>query len=190
MFYNAFPSYLKDDLNKVLKTIPIKTYNHVSRGVTDETISYKLNDHTVIEIPYRMYFLDIADLEYEKLNATQKELLCCIYTRSCNGYIREKYLKKLLESSFDDWAIPFIVKLCDEYVMEILVTIYSYIKDRDNREIKLFCLENKLQMKKSYSRMISYWNEFYRSQEKNFHQYIGKKLYRECLGYNRSFEKV
>ena len=52
MFYDAFPSILIDDLNIVLNLIPNKTYNNVSIGITD--------------------------LEYEKLNKVQKELLCCI----------------------------------------------------------------------------------------------------------------
>lgn len=40
---------------------------------------------------------------------------------------------------------------------------------------------------KSYSRMISYWNEYYRGYEPDFRKYIGRKLFRECLGYNRTF---
>lgn len=188
MFYNAFPNDLKEDLDIVLSIIPNKTYNNVNIGFTDETIIYKLKDNN-IEFPYRMYFLDIADFTYEKLNKIQKELLCCIYTRSCDGYIREKYLKKLLEMSFDEWVIPFIVKLSDEYVVEILEVIYDKLKNRDNNDIKNFCLENKDIIKKSYSRMISYWNEFYRYREFKFHKYIGRKLFRECFGYDRTFER-
>lgn len=188
MLYNAFPKYLKDELNEILKIMSDKNYNNIDIRITKETIKYKLSDNSIIEIPYRIYSLGITDLEYEKLNEIQKQLVCCIYTRSNNGYIREKYLKKLLEN-FDYWAIPFIVKLCDEYVIEILEVIYDKLKDRENEDIKKFCLENKNIINRSYSRMISYWNEFYRDTEKEFHKYIGRKLYRECLGYNKAFEK-
>lgn len=113
-------------------------------------------------------------------NNIQKEILYCIYTRSCNGYIREKYLKELLKLDFDYWAIPFIVKLSDEYIVEILEVIYDKLKIRNNDDIKRFCLENKNIINKSYSRMISYWNEFYRSKEPSFHKYI-KKILKESL---------
>lgn len=188
MFYDCFPKEFQDDLNVVLKIIPTKTYHDVQVGYSEKTIDYKLNED-VVKIPYRIYFIDV---EYEKigcLTETQKIILYCIYTRSCNGYIREKYLKKLLDTDFEEWVIPFIVKLCDEYVVEILEVIYQNLKDRNNEDIKLFCWNNKELLKKSYSRMVSYWNEYYRNKENHFHRYVGRKLFRECLGYNRMFER-
>lgn len=88
-------------------------------------------------------FPEIIKKELEK-NNIQKEILYCIYTRSCNGYIREKYLKELLKLDFDYWAIPFIVKLSDEYIVEILEVIYDKLKIRNNDDIKRFGLENKI----------------------------------------------
>ena len=117
-------------------------------------------------------FPEIIKKELEK-NNIQKEILYCIY-------IREKYLKELLKLDFDYWAIPFIVKLSDEYIVEILEVIYDKLKIRNNDDIKRFCLENKNIINKSYSRMISYWNEFYRSKEPSFHKYI-KKILKESL---------
>jgi len=188
MFYESFPEELNKDLQTVLKIIPKETYNNVSIGCSENVIEYS-SQNTIIKIPYRMYFVDIDETGTENLTEIQKEILYCIYTRSSNGYIREKYLKELLKLNFDYWAIPFIVKLCDEYVIEILEVIYENIKDRDNHDIQIFCLENKSVINKSYSRMISYWNEFYRNREVNFHRYVGRKLFRECLGYDRTFEK-
>ena len=188
MFYEAFPKELNNDLQEVLKIIPKETYNNVSIGYSENVIDYCLNN-VIVKIPYRMYFTDVEFLKIEHLTDIQKEILYCIYTRSCNGYIREKYLKELLKLDFDCWAIPFIVKLSDEYIVEILEVIYDKLKIRNNDDIKRFCLENKNIMNKSYSRMISYWNEFYRSKEPSFHKYIGRKLFRECLGYNRTFER-
>ena len=109
MFYEAFPKELNNDLQEVLKIIPKETYNNVSIGYSENVIDYCLNNVT-IKIPYRMYFTDVEFLKIEHLTDIQKEILYCIYTRSCNGYIREKYLKELLKLDFDCWAIPFIVK--------------------------------------------------------------------------------
>ena len=188
MFYSAFPNCLREKLNQVIEILPNDTFNNVSITTSDDIIVYALAD-SKLKIPYRMYLLDVADTEYEKLSQIQRQILCCIYTRSCNGYLREKYLRKLLDMSFELWVIPFIVKLCDEYVLEILEIIYDKLKERDNTDIQRFCLMNKVSIRKSYSRMISYWNEYYRGYEFDFRKYVGRKLFRECLGYDRAFER-
>jgi len=90
---------------------------------------------------------------------------------------------------YSDWAIPYIVKVCDEYVAEILEMAYRILKEQDTERIKIFCLENVQSFCKSYARMTSYWNEFYRYRYRNFHQYIGRKLFRECFGYSRVLER-
>ncbi len=188
MFYDSFPNELNEDLREVLKIIPPKTYYNCSAFCTENVIVYSL-DNCMVKFPYRIYFMEPDIEKLNELTDMQKVILYCIYTRSCDGYVREKYVKKLLSLDFGYWAIPFIVKLCDEYVIEILEVIYHKLKDRNNSDIKNFCLENKAVINKSYSRMISYWNEFYRDREYNFRNYIGRKLFRECLGYDRTFER-
>ena len=188
MFYCAFPSDLEENLNRVIETLPQTTFYNVRFATSDDVIEYAIKNH-VIAIPYRMYLLDISDVEYEKMNQIQKQILCCIYTRSCNGYIREKYLRKLLDMPLEEWTIPFVIKLCDEYVLEIIEVIYNKLKARDNTDIQDFCLKNKVSIRKSYARMTSYWNEYYRGYEFNFKKYVGRKLFRECLGYDKTFER-
>ncbi len=188
MFYEAFPKELNKDLQEVLKIIPKETYNNVSNAYSENMIAYSLNSNT-IKFPDRVYLIDVNSSKREDLTQVQKEILYCIYTRSCDGYIREKYLRELLKIDFDYWAIPFIIKLSDEYIVEILKVIYDGLKNRNNYDIKNFCLENKNSISRSYSRMISYWNEFYRNKEPIFHKYIGRILFRECFGYNRTFER-
>lgn len=188
MFDESFPKELNKDLQEVLRIIPKKTFNNVRNGCTEKVIEYRCN-HVMIKIPYRMYFIDAKISKIRNLTDVQKVMLYCIYTRSCDGYIREKYLNELLKIHFNDWMIPFIVKLCDEYVVEILEVIYNQLKYRNNNDIKAFCLENKSMLNKSYSRMISYWNEYYRNSEFDYHKYVGWKLFKECLGYDKSFEK-
>ena len=188
MFRGAFPSCLEGNLNRIIQIMPQTTFNNVSVATSDDVIEYIIKNN-VVAIPYRMYLLDISDVEYEKLTQTQKQILCCIYTRSCNGYIREKYLRKLLDMPIEHWVIPFVIKLCDEYVIELIEIIYDKLKERDNTDVQDFCLKNKITISKSYSRMISYWNEYYREQHPDLNQYIGRRLFRECLGYDRSFDK-
>ena len=188
MFYNSFPNDLWEDLNSIIPVLPIEAFNNIRKKISEDTVSYIL-DCGEIKFPYRIYFMDIDDPRYNSLTKRQKQIVSCIYTRSCDGYIREKHLRKLLETEFEPWVIPFIVKPCDEYVVEILEMIYEKLKDRNNTDIQTFCLANKAMIHRGYTRMISYWNEFYREEVFRFNQYIGRKLFRECFGYNRTFEK-
>ena len=187
MLNEAFPSELEKDLNHVLKIFPNEAING-TLIFTNDTITYKHNNH-IIKIPYRIYLIDINDDIYNTLNPTQQQIVCCIFTRHADGYIREKYLRRLFNMEFQSWTIPFIVKLCDEYVLEIIEIIYDKLKDQNNTDIKNFVIENKDTINRSYDRMVSYWNEFYRTREYHFHRYVGRKLFRECLGYNRTFSK-
>lgn len=189
MFFNSFPKKFNKDLQKVLKVIPQKTDRNISIGISEEKVEYRL-ENDVISIPYRMYFCDVDPAQIKHLTDTQKTILYCIYTRNNNGFIREKYLKELLKLDFDYWVIPFIFKLCDEYVMEILEDVYENLKGRDNSDFKRFCLENIKTVQKSYCRMLSYWNEFYRIRVYKFRTYVGRKLFRECFGYDRTFERL
>lgn len=182
MFQDGFPSNLRYDVPKVVGLIPLKTYSNVGIGTSEQTIQY-FQDNDVIRFPYRMYYIDVQDEALDKLSLQEKMILHCIYSRSCDGFVRQKHLHSLLLMDYADWAIPYIVKSCDEYVIEILEMTYEILKEQDTERIKRFCFENAQSISKSYDRMISYWNEYYRYKYKNFHQYVGRKLFRECFGY-------
>lgn len=182
--FDFFPSELEQEVSIVLKCIPKTTFGNSTIGITEETTEYKLNEETII-IPYRIHFTEPLESEIYKLTDLQKQILYCIYTRSCNGFLREKYLHKLLKTNFKEWCIPYIVKLCDEYVVEILYDIYNSLNERNNEDIRAFCRVNNAVIRRGYSRMISYWNEYYRAEIYRFHEYIGERLFRECLGYDR-----
>mgnify|MGYP005606914777 FL=1 len=188
MFQEGFPSCLRDDVTKVVGMIHQKTYHNVTIGVSEDTIQY-FQDNKVIRFPYRTYYIDISDEVKENLSQRQKMILHCIYSRSCDGFVRQKHIYSLLQMNYEDWAIPYIVKICDEYVVEILEMTYDILKEQDTERIKRFCLENIVPFCKSYNRMISYWNEFYRYKYTNFQKYIGRKLFRDCFGYSKSMER-
>lgn len=189
MFHDGFPDDLRNDGAKVVGLIPMKTYNNVSVGITDENIQYT-QKNVVIKFPYRMYFIDVPDDVLNKLSLQQQMILHCIYSRCCDGFVRQKHIQSLLLMDYADWAMPYIVKICDEYVMEILEMTYDILRERDTEQIKRFCLENVQSFCRSYSRMTSYWNEYYRDRCHNFHEYIGRKLFRECFGYSKSLERI
>jgi hypothetical protein len=189
LFQNGFPRNLSDDVSRVVELITLKTYNNVSISTSEYSVEYYLEGNLII-FPYRLYSIDISEEVIDKLSLQQKMILHCIYSRSCDGFIRQKHIQALLRMDYKNWTIPYIIKLSDEYVIEILEMIYDILKDQDNQKIKEFCLENVQSFCKSYARMISYWNEFYRDEYLDFHKYIGRKLFRECFGYSRTLERM
>jgi hypothetical protein len=188
MFQDGFPIFLRDEVSKVVKLIPVKTYSNIITDVSEQKNRYFLNGD-VIEFPDRIYYVNIPDEALDKLSLQQKMILHCIYSRSSDGFVRQQHLQSLLLMDYDNWAIPYIVKLCDEYVLEILEMTYNILKEQDTEKIKNFCLENVHSFCKSYDRMVSYWNEYYRHRYKNFPKYVGWKLFRECFGYSKSIER-
>lgn len=187
MIQVGFPEYLRDDVITVIKRIT-KQPNNINLDKTQETIEY-LQGEDIIKFPYRIYNIDNSNEFIGNLNVKQKMILHCIYSRNCDGFVRQKHLNALLLMDYEDWAIPYIVKICDEYVVEVLETIYDFLKEQDTEPIKKFCSENMDSFCKSYNRMISYWNEFHKDKYNNFNNYIGRKLFRECFGYSKSMEK-
>ena len=142
MLQQGFPNNLRDDVVKVTGLLPQKTYHNVAIDETQQTVEY-LQGGQVIKFPYRNYYMDISDHYIDTLSVKQKMILHCIYTRNCDGYVRQKHLKSLLLMNYEDWAIPYIVKICDEYVVEIIEMTYDILKQQDTELIRKFCIENR-----------------------------------------------
>lgn len=186
----VFPLRLKDDVELVMNKISSTSYSSISTTFTfDLFTTYQLEDEQV-DIPYRMYYKELSDTVLKTFNETQFKILCCLYTRHDDGYVRQKYLEKLFDMIIEEWEIPFIVKLCDEYVLEILELIYNKLSNRTNDDIKQFCKYNEDIIHNGYERMMSYWNVYYRHKGYLFRSYIGRKIFREYLGYDKEFRKL
>ncbi len=187
--FDGFPAELSYDVSVVLSLISKKTYNNVQTGETEYGCTYTLLNGKKITFPYRVYYLDEYDILFSLMTAEQKMIYHCIFSRSCNGFVREKHIKAILEEDYSDWLFPYILKVSDEYVVEILESIYKKLSSQNTEKIKKFCQLNLESFLYSHNRMISYWNEFYRSKCTDYKNYIGKRLFSECFGYTRSMEK-
>jgi hypothetical protein len=186
LIQDGFPNSIRDDVLKVIEMIiASKTYSDVNISVSKEDFRY-IQDGIEFRFPDRMYHIDLSQSSYNHLSVQQQMILHCIYSRSCDGFVRHKHIKSLLLMDYPDWAIPYIFKLCDEYVVEILETTYSLLRIEDTERIRKFCLENDQIVCRSYDRMVSYWNEYYKHQYQSFRRYIGGKLFRDFFGYPRS----
>lgn len=190
MFSKSFPKEIRDDVLAISKIISIKPYSNISSGVTDECCDFFLLDGQLISIPYRMYYRDDWDCLLSTLTFNQKMIYHAIFTRNYDGFIREKHLKSILSEDFPSWVIPYIFKLSNEYVAQILEISFEMIPQERIEEFKKICRLNIQYFLKSHDRVISYWNEFYRHECYLYENYIGKKLYEEYFGYTRNLEKL
>ena len=179
----SFPKELYLDLKEVLKIIPFenrkiklcdgKIYK-VDNLIHEKELNLVLEKET-LAIPYRIYF-DEPNSELEKtMTVKQKDILNCIYLRHHNGYIREKRLN-LLSVNSGKWTIPFTVQLIGEYVYELLPIIDKRLNENTLDFYAEFRDENPQYWQQTESRMISYWNEYYRFQFPKLKEYLGFKL--------------
>lgn len=180
LLVHAFPKKLEADVRLVAQGIPNQVY-------ASGRCSYTLLDGEEIVFPYRIYGTEKIKLPVN-LTATQKLVAHAILSRSNNGFTRETHIRELLKGELPDWVFPYILKLSDEYVVEILETIYDSLHTQNCDQLKAFCRRNVASFVCSYDRMASYWGEY--GKGGSFHQYVGKKLFRECFGYQRSLWRM
>ena len=193
----AFPKEFAADVEVVCKSLTSKSDAHLTvlsyacnrSFYSDETTEWSLLSGEKIKIPYRVYLSDKLVFQ-NKLTAQQQLIYHCIFSRSYDGYVRQKHIETLLDPDTPEWAMPYIIKICDEYVKEILEVVYQNLKTRNCEPYKALCQINFDYFKLGHCRMISYWNEYYRYDCYRYKEYIGKKLYSECFGYNKTGQKA
>ena len=184
----AFPKEYTADIEAVCNTLSATSMAFNGALYSDETTEWRLPSGENILIPYRIYISDKL-LFPNKLTERQILIYHCIFSRSYDGYIRQKHIEALLDSNTPEWAMPYIVKICDEYVYAILETVYQKLQGKNCEKYKILCQLNFDYFKFGHCRMISYWNEYYRYDCYRYKEYIGKKLYSECFGYNKTGQK-
>ncbi len=185
VFEEGFPYELQNKVHKVLGKMSLKTCNNISCGVSKDCTNeeYFLIDGSTVSFSYRVHFIDDEKI-YNELEDEERFIYSCIFSRSCDGYVRQTHLRKILVDGFPQWCMPYILKLSSEYVVEIIDDIYEYMETRDNTLFQVFCENNSHMFRYSYSRMVSYWNEYYRYNCYKLHDYVGYRLYKQCFGYS------
>lgn len=112
----------------------------------------------VNQFPYRIYRSttkkDVETMkDFEELG---------LMTRHHDGYIREIAIVKLMKL-FPSESIPYVVQLLGEYVVEIHLAIIAQITPQQRSWVSDFFTENVMYESTIRSRIVSYWNCYYRS---------------------------
>jgi hypothetical protein len=84
------------------------------------------------------------------------------------------------------WSIPFTIQLLGEYVYEIIEVLDSHINKNTLDNYCKFIEENPRYWHKTESRMVSYWNEYYRYKIPKLKDYIGYELVKRINHYTQN----
>ena len=199
----GFPQGLKGDVLRVLAKTFIRGAWPAGRIVDTEDDPATVNGYSpcswwtlrggeTIRVPYRVGLRDNIDRPDEIFTPSQVVVYHCLLSRSWDGYVRERHIKALLGMVPPDWTVPYVVKICDEYVLGILDFVYRTLSGSDTSAYREICALNSRQFARSHRRMVSYWNEYHRRTKRAcylYGDYVGKKLFEECFGYDRSMER-
>ena len=164
----AFPRALREDVLSLLGKVGLRGEAHA------HTFEVRL-DGERLAIPSRIYFEEPQGWRLWRLNQTESLILDCLFTRHHNGYVRQSRLEQMLLSDAY-WTTPFAVQLLGEYVMEILVTLENGLSERRIENFVRFVKENPEHFETTKSRVVSYWNCYYRARFPNKDDYVGFRI--------------
>jgi len=170
----AFPAELACDAEAVLAVMPDSRHQpHASFPV--------LVAGRQLLIPERLYNDEPPTDAVASLSSRQRQLLHCLYTRHCDGVVRQRHLEKVVGST-DPWVVPFVVQLVGEYVLEILVVICDELRvlatpgTCGHRAYGQFIVDNPAFFARTQRRVVSYWSCYYRGTYASFRGYPGCAL--------------
>src|ERR1700720_3289282 len=157
----AFPSSVRRDVSAVVSILPENPHGvgHFQVQVNQETI----------EIPNRVYH-NPALIAVGELSDLQRHLVNCILTRHNDGHVRQANLEKIIESS-QPWVPAYVIRLLGEYVVEIQQLIAARLQSLDKDLFRNFLTANSEFLALTERRAVSYWDCYYRSQNRD--EYAG-----------------
>jgi hypothetical protein len=171
----AFPAELAGDAQAVLAVMPASQFESLVDPFTVVVGGQQ------VTIPGRLYNDEPSADTVTSLSARQRQLMHCLYSRHCDGRVRQRHLEQLVGSA-DPWVVPFVVQLVGEYVLEILVVIRDGLRDlatpgaRGHLAYGTFVADNPAFFARTQRRVVSYWNCYYRAAYASFRDYPGCAL--------------
>lgn len=163
----AFPSHMQKDVDRVLRAMPD---SNLSYSDCDEL---KMSGQTIL-VPHRIYYDEPDDSLVLPLTVLQQAILNTLYTRHHDGYVRERNVRRIIAYAAKEiWVTPYLMLLIGEYVEEILQVISENRSLLDADFIRTFIGENPKFYRTIQSRVVSYWDCYYRGKYPKKEQYVG-----------------
>ncbi len=123
-----FGSDMEVDLRELLKQVPPAQLEPKGSILAHHgPFSSTLQPANVIEIPYRIYNGPITEPVLRSLSNRQRLLADCWFSRSHDGYVRERHLRRIVAAE-EYWVVPYVLAALGDYVVEIVHEIESGLK--------------------------------------------------------------
>lgn len=159
IWVQAFPESYAKDVETVIRLLPLRFSKPVSWGTIDVTFFGE-----PLILPSRLYLNEAKEEKIQNLTDRQRWILYCMYTRHHDGYIREKYVRRLeQEQAKTDWVLLYLIELTGEYVYEILERIEPMLQTWSEEQLKTFAAANDRYLQRIERRIISYWDIYQRT---------------------------
>lgn len=169
----AYPAGLAADVKIALGIIPIAEHEPII-----EIEPVKLVGE-LIRIPSRVYYPEPPIQILDGLSNTQKTVVATLYTRHHNGFVRERWVEKIIGDPAT-WVAPFVLQLLGEYVIEIMNVLAKRSEELKERRYQQFIQENPDFCLMTCRRIVSYWECYFRRwSAPRFTDHIGYKVAKE-----------
>jgi hypothetical protein len=155
---HAFPAVIRKDALAVISTLSENRFS-------SRWWPFSLHSgQEILSLPQRIYYAP-PFFETLRFNGLQSEILDCLFTRHHDGFVRQDRLIRIIRSP-NVWIPCFVVPLVGEYVVEILRVISENLDYFDKLIYGEFVRSNPDFMNLVEQRVLSYWNCYYRSIQK------------------------
>ena len=169
----GFPSSLASDVEALLNVIPVAKHEPSKRDIGVITVEGER-----LHIPSRIYFPEPAQAFLFRLSKQQRVILACLYTRHHDGFVREKWLKQIINAE-EKWTVPFVLQLTGEYIIEIIKFLSENVESLKREHYADFIKANSDFDIKTSQRILSYWECYFRGVSPVFINYCGYKTAKE-----------
>ena len=155
----AFPSVLRTEAAAVARRLPWGTTSMPG----NETV---IVSGDPVRIPYRVHSRGLRP-DPARQTPTEQLVLHCLGTRDHDGHARERHLRAVVRD-LSPWAVPYVVALAGEYVIEIVQVIEQSLTEltvdgsAQQRAYGSYLAANPRVLELTRSRVVSYWDCYFR----------------------------
>jgi hypothetical protein len=154
----AFPAAIESDVRAALGRMPACDVEPTEGDIGPVRIN---GEH--LRIPHRIYSAEPYSVNIIGLSRQQRLILNALYSRHHDGHVREKNVRVLIDAE-EPWLPPFVIQMLGEYVVEIVQVLELHLVRLFREPYIRFLAENEPFFSLVSSRLVSYWDCYYRSQ--------------------------
>ena len=167
---SAYPSALSEEVKNALNVVPSAKLEPTESDIGQVRVADEM-----LHIPSRVYFPEPDRHALARLSPVQKPLIAALYTRHHDGFVRERWVKELINTS-TEWVPPFVIQLIGEYVIEIIWLLSSRREALKHEHYFRFIQGCSELADLTCRRIVSYWECYFRHMTRHFSDHIAYQL--------------